>query len=554
VHWRVNLATASVLALVMSVARLRALQRQLAVEHALRESEERHRLVVDTALDAVVTIDSDSVVIGWNPRAERTFGWRAEEIVGRPMGAHLLAPVHRPAYERGIRDYLATGASPTLNRLLEVTALTRDGRAFTAEMTTVPIRHGDRQLFTAFVRDITARKRGEDELRRAKEAAEAGARVKADFLATMSHEIRTPLNGIFGMTELALDTADDRERREFLQRARACAETLMSILNDVLDFSRVEAGRLDLERIPFDPRDVVDGVVDTLAVEADRKALELVGCVDERVPACVVGDPGRLRQILINLGGNALKFTERGEVEIRIALDAADADGAAAGDVVLRGEVRDTGIGIEPEQQESIFEAFTQADSSMTRRFGGTGLGLAISQRLVALMGGTIGVTSAPGCGSTFWFTTRHGRAGRAPAAAPDPLAGRRLLLVSAGLASARHLAHTLRDAGAIVLVTAAPDGAMARIAEAARTRRPFDACVVDVPAGPLRDSAWYVAPAGAPVPLVTLASSAARATVPRPAGEAARLLAKPVSARELVRTLAELCAPDDAAAARAHG
>jgi signal transduction histidine kinase len=245
----------------------------------------------------------------------------------------------------------------------------------------------------------------------------------------MSHEIRTPLNGILGMTELALDTTDDSERREFLLRARACTTTLMSILNDVLDFSRVEAGRVEPERIDLDARDVVRSVVDTLVLEADRKGLVLTGRVDEEVPRVVIGDPGRLRQILMNLGSNALKFTERGEVVVRLGLAGGGGAGAAgdASTVLLRGHVRDTGIGIPREQQRSIFDAFTQADSSTTRRFGGTGLGLAIAQRLVTLMHGSIGVESEPGQGSTFWFTVRCG-------VAPAPV----VQLASPGLEEAR--------------------------------------------------------------------------------------------------------------------
>jgi signal transduction histidine kinase len=377
-----------------------------------------------------------------------------------------------------------------------------------------------------------ALRESEEGLRRAKDQAEAGARVKADFLATMSHEIRTPLNGIFGMTELALDTEDDGDRREYLQRARACADSLMTILNDVLDFSRIDAGRLDLERIAFDPRDVVDGVLDTLAIEAERKGLELIGCVDAAVPVRVVGDPGRVRQILINLGGNAIKFTEHGEVVIRIGLES-DATTAGPDGVVLRGSVRDTGIGIDPESQRAIFEAFTQADSSMTRRFGGTGLGLAICQRLVDLMGGTIGVKSVLGTGSEFWFTTRHER-DAAAVATPGVLVGRHVLVASNHAASARHLAHVLVEAGATVEAMASGgDGANAG----------HDAIVVDVPVGaPGSDLRSWAAP------LLVLASNATRAELHR-SGIRGALASKPVKARVLVATLAELLASGDAEA-----
>jgi hypothetical protein len=277
-------------------------------------------------------------------------------------------------------------------------------------------------------------------------------------------------------------------------------------------------------------------VLDTLAIEAERNGLELIGCVDAAVPARVVGDPGRVRQILINLGGNALKFTERGEVVIRIALDP-DAPAAAGGGVVLRGSVRDTGIGIDPENQRAIFDAFTQADSSMTRRFGGTGLGLAICQRLVGLMGGTIGVTSTPGVGSEFWFTTSHDADDGTAAPSPDQLAGRRVLVVSDHRASARHLAHVVADAGATVEVaTSGMDVPSAG----------HDAVVVDLPVGALEDGRRWVASG---TPLVVLASNATRAALHRNDGGAGTLASKPVKARTLVGTLAALLAADDAEA-----
>ncbi|MEB2283704.1 MAG: hypothetical protein B6D46_15660 [Polyangiaceae bacterium UTPRO1] len=570
IHWAMNLTSSAALGVVISVARTRATRRQIAAEIALRESEERHRLVVDGAFDAIVTVDGECRVLGWNPQAERIFGWTAAEILDRPMAADLLAPAHRASYGRGVREFLAAGESPILHRLTEVTAVRRDGSTFTAEMTTIPIRSGNGWVFTGFVRDITARKRAEDDLLRAKEAAEAGARVKSDFLATMSHEIRTPLNGIFGMIELALDTDDDGERRQFLQRARVCAEALMSILNDVLDFSRVEAGRLDLERIPFDPRDVVDGVLDALAVEADRKGLELIGCVDERLPATLVGDAGRLRQILINLAGNALKFTERGEVVIQLA-PAPDPDGVTVGTPPITGDggappeptlfvtVRDTGIGIAPDKQRSIFEAFTQADSSMTRRFGGTGLGLAICARLVALMGGAIGVDSAPGAGSRFWFTARYDADGPPIATTLPTLRGACILLVSTNPASARHLESGLRAAGARCVTATTIVGALAELGTARVATERFDALVVDLPSD-AREAPWHLAMlerehSALLPPLLVLAPTATRSNLLRLTDLRPELLSKPIKMRALLARLAGIrrAAPGDADAAAAR-
>ena len=285
-------------------------------------------------------------------------------------------------------------------------------------------------VFTGIWQDVTQAKQASEELRRAKEAAEAANRAKSDFLANMSHEIRTPMNGVIGMTDLVLDTALTSDQREYLQIARSSSEALLTIINDILDFSKIESGKLLVEHISFDLWRIVAETLKTLALRAHEKGLELICDIAPEVPHFVFGDPGRLRQILVNLVGNAIKFTENGEVMLRLELQGAN---ARVGDSVsLHFAISDTGIGIPANKIETIFDAFSQEDSSITRKYGGTGLGLTISSRLVSMLGGTIRAESEPGAGSVFHFTTCFALdTARAESAPPTAtLKGRRLLVV----------------------------------------------------------------------------------------------------------------------------
>ncbi|NWG87634.1 MAG: response regulator [Hydrogenophilaceae bacterium] len=378
----------------------------------VRISEQTNRrlaLVVEQSDDAILTLDLGGHVLSWNPGAERLYGYPAQEIMGRSVG-FLLPESRQPE----LAQWLDRVRHAIAGTRFETQVLTRDARLLDVSISASPLFDADGKRIGEINigHDITGSKAMARALQNAKEAAEAANRAKSEFLANMSHEIRTPMNGILGMTELTLDTELTEEQRDYLNIVRSSAEALLTVLNDILDFSKIEAGHLELEQISFELSGVVNGAARTLAIRAQEKGLAMDWSIAPDVPAFLVGDPARLRQILLNLIGNAIKFTEQGGVKLRVSVERHLEQG-----VLLHLAVSDTGIGIPPDQVDTIFKAFSQVDASMTRRFGGTGLGLSICSRLVTMMGGRIWVESVLGQGSTFHFTVALGIARAAPVA-----------------------------------------------------------------------------------------------------------------------------------------
>ena len=371
-------------------------------EHRLSEEEERIRLLLESTAEAIYGVDLTAACTFCNPAFLRLLGYESrEEVLGRNMHdlVHHTLPngLPYPPEECPLVYALLNG-----KRLHAPDELLwrADGASLAVEMWSYPVMHeGKLRGSVVTFLDVTERKRAEQALHRAKEEAEAANRAKSEFLANMSHEIRTPMNGILGMTALALDTELNPEQREYLGMVKSSGESLLTLLNDILDLSKIEAGKLELDSSDFSIENCIEEALQPLAISAQQKGIELVWDVAADVPNIVCGDPTRLRQVLINLTGNALKFTSHGEVAIHASCDSPRDE-----NLLIHFMVSDTGIGISRENQKKIFTAFSQADMSTTRRFGGTGLGLSISERLVKLMGGRIWVESEEGKGSRFHF------------------------------------------------------------------------------------------------------------------------------------------------------
>jgi len=450
-----------------------AIERRRA-EDELRESEERYRDLFENAHDMVYTHDLTGNYTSANNACEKITGYTHDECLGMNL-SQVIAP---DALTKA-KHALARKSAQNDSSAYELDIITKEGRRVTLEVNSRLIhRHGVPYAVHGIARDVTLRKQHERELEHARNAAMESARLKSEFLANMSHEIRTPMNGVIGMTGLLLDTELSDEQCEFAKTIRSSGEALLTIINDILDFSKIEAGKLNFEELDFVLINALEDTIELLAEPAHQKKIELASLIQSDVPKFLRGDPGRLRQIITNLLGNAIKFTERGEVVLR-----ASAESESETHVVIRFEVSDTGIGISESEQRNLFQPFTQADGSTTRKYGGTGLGLAISKQLVQMMGGQIGVKSVKGQGSTFWFTARFEKQtvvveSEQPQVNMENL---RVLIVDDNSTNRQILKHQLGSWGMTHEEADCGERALELLRAAAKRDEPFDLAVLDM-------------------------------------------------------------------------
>ena len=447
-------------------------------EKALRDAEEKYRSIFEQSSEGIFQNTPDGRFVSANPALARMLGFDSPEelISGR-------GDIERQGYvDPALRDKF----KETLEKNgfiigFEYEVYRKDGvKIWVAESSRIVRDAEGRALYyEGSVQEITERKRAETEVVRAKETAEAATRTKSEFLANMSHEIRTPMNGVIGMTGLLLDTELNPEQRGFAHTIQSSAESLLTVINDILDFSKIEAGKLAFEELDFDLHEAVHGSLEMLAQRAESKGLELACLLESNVPAHLRGDPGRLRQVLLNFVGNAIKFTEHGEVVVKVSLES-----ETDTDAFLRFEVKDTGIGIPLEAQARLFQSFSQADGSTTRKYGGTGLGLAISKQLIERMQGTPGVQSVPGQGSVFWFTarlTKQPESTHSAANLENRLVNLRVLIVDDNETNRQILQHQTRAWKMRASLTANSAAALTELHNALAAGDPYRVVLLDL-------------------------------------------------------------------------
>jgi len=551
------------------------------VEDILQQSEERFRLVAASAQDGIIVINDEGIVTYWNRAAEEMFGYTQEEAEGRNAHSLFMPERYRSDFEKGFQGFRTEGTGTILGRRVEVSARKKDGTEFIAEISISSLNIKGRRHALGLIRDITESKNAQEhlaryteelyeaksnmeeqaqllqlqanDLREAHEVAMEASRLKSEFVANMSHEIRTPMNGVIGMTDLLMETKLTEEQREYAEVIHKSGDALLGVINDILDFSKIESGKMTCEAVDFDLRATAEAATSVNALRAQQKGLEIMCFVHQDVPLALKGDEGKVRQILVNLMGNSIKFTEKGEIEVRAILE------EEAGDrVVIRFSVKDSGIGISEDQQQRIFQSFVQADGSITRKFGGTGLGLSISKRLVELMGGTIGLESREGQGSTFWFTLPFAKGQARPIVEHDGMSGLRVLVVD-DCATNRTIIRLMLEAWGIKVESLDSGRRALQVLRDAGAEERFDIAILDMqmPEMDGLELAQHIKadPEIAMTRLIMLSSMGHTRSTPHVERGIEAVLTKPVRQSNLYDTLAQLLstgrAPTETAAAQ---
>jgi len=546
-------------------AQFRKIEQLRLERRRLQASEAQIRAILEAAVDPIITINGEGEIETYNPAAERLFGYATQEVIGQNVRVLVPSP-HREKHDEYLQNFFLTRESEIVGIGREVIGQRKDGMKFPMYLAVSEVVVGAKgrdqnaplaaRLFTGIIRDLTEQKRAEADLLRTKESAEAANRAKSEFLANMSHEIRTPMTAILGFADILISNVTLPENIDAASTIKENGEYLLGIINDILDLSKVEAEQMKIERITCVPHAIVADVISLMRVRAAAKGLRLEARFDGPIPESIQSDPTRLRQVLVNIVGNAIKFTETGSIRVTTRLT-----DESAGNRKLKFEVSDTGIGISEKQMEKLFQPFTQADSSTTRRFGGTGLGLTISKRLVEMLGGEISISSTVGQGSTFSITVSTGPLDGVPLLHSDGecMAGRtsqankketlddvrldgRILLAEDGPDNQRLISFLLKKAGAEVEI--AKNGAIAveKTLAAQAAGQPFHVILMDMQM-PVLDgyqASGCLREAGITTPIVALTAHAM-------AGDRRKCikagcsdyLTKPIDRQQLIATVA---------------